>query len=126
MNQIESGIKVILHFEATFCSKIEGDWPCLILIFSDKHSFPLQPLFFAYEDRAQIIRLIVETNKQLTATINAEELAISAKLLREKTTSIMTDSVSKNLQRCNGVAKVLQLGHSNIHGSADIERQRDF
>ena len=36
LNQIESGIKVTLHFDATSSSKIEGDWPCLILIFSDK------------------------------------------------------------------------------------------
>ena len=63
LNQIESGIKVILHFDATSCSKIEGDWPCLILIFSDKCQFPLQPLFFAYEDQARIIRLIVEMYK---------------------------------------------------------------
>ena len=36
LNQIESGIKVTLNFDATSRSKIEGDWPCLILIFSDK------------------------------------------------------------------------------------------
>ena len=143
MNQIESGIKVILHFDATSCSKIEGDWPCLILIFSDKHQFPLQPLFFAYEDQARIIRLTVEMYKWLAAPINTEELVISAKLLWEKTTSIMTDSVSKNLQRGDGVAEVLQSSHipyhllckshpvealdcSNIHGLADIENQLDF
>ena len=63
LNQIESGIKVTLHFDATSRSKIEGDRPCLILIFSDTCQFPLQPLFFADEDHAQIIRLIVETYK---------------------------------------------------------------
>ena len=83
LNQIESGIKVILHFDATSYSKIEGEWPCPILIFSDKRRFPLRPSFFAYEDQAQIIRLIVETYKQLAATINTEELAIRAKLLWE-------------------------------------------
>ena len=79
----------------------------------------------------------------MAATINAEELAISAKLLWEKTTSIMADSVSKNLQIGDGVAKVLQSSHipyhlpcksqpveafdqSNIHVLADIEKQLDF
>ena len=110
-NQIESWIKVTLHFDATSRSKIKGDWPCLILIFSDKRRFPLWPLFFAYEDCAQIIRLIVETYKWLAATINAEELAISAKLVWVKTTSVMADFVSKNLQIGDGVAEVLQSSH---------------
>ena len=103
----------------------------------------MRPLFFAYEDRAQFIRLIVETYKRLAATINAEELAISAKLLWEKTTSIMTDSVTKNLYIGDGVAEVLQSSHipyhllckshpveafdrSNIHVLPDIEKQLDF
>ena len=59
--------------------------------FSDKCRFSLRALFFAYEDHAQIIRLIVETYKRLAATKNAEVLAISAKLLWKKTTSIMTN-----------------------------------
>ena len=143
LNQIESGIKVTLHFDTISHSKIEGDWPCLILIFSDKHWFPLQPLFFTYEDHAQIIRLIVETYKRFAATINAEEFAISAKLSWEKTASIMTDSVSKTLQIGDGVAEVLQSSHtlhhllckshpveafdwSNIHVLADIEKQLDY
>ena len=53
--------------------------------------------------------------KPLAATINAEELAISAKLIWEKNTSIMTDSVIKNLQVGDGVAKVLQLSHILYH-----------
>ena len=111
--------------------------------FSDERQFRLRALFFAYEDCAQIIRLIVETYKQLAATINAEELAISAKLLWKKTTSIMTNSVSKNFQIGDGLAEVLQsshipyyllskshpveaLDHSNIHVLADIEKYVDF
>ena len=34
--QIQPDTKVTLHFDTTSCSKIDGDWPCLILIFSDK------------------------------------------------------------------------------------------
>ena len=66
------------------------------------------PIFFAYEDGAQIIRLIVETYNRLAATINADEHPVSAKMLWEKTTAIMTDSVSKNLKIGEGAAKILQ------------------
>ena len=104
---IPSGTKVTLHFDTTSRSKIDGDWPALILIFSDKRRFPLRPLFFAYEDRVQIIRLIVETFQRLTATISAEEHPVSAKMLWEKTTALMTDSVSKNLNIGEGVAECL-------------------
>ena len=65
LHNIKTGTKVTLHFDATSRSKIDGDWPSLILIFSDKRRFPLRPLFFAYEDRVQIVRLIVETYKRL-------------------------------------------------------------
>ena len=71
--QIQPDTKVTLHFDTTSRSKIDGGWPCLILIFSDKRRFPLRPIFFAYEDRAQIIRLIVETYNRLAATINTDE-----------------------------------------------------
>ena len=33
LNQIESGIKVTLNFDATSRSKIDGDWLCLMLVF---------------------------------------------------------------------------------------------
>lgn len=121
--------------------KIESDWPCLI--FSDKRWFPLKPLFFANEVRAQIIRLTVETCERLISTINVEELAISVKLLWEKTTSIMTDTVSENLQVGDRIAEVFQLSHilyhlpckshfvtafdcSNIHVLTNISKQVDF
>ena len=53
--------------------------------------------------------------KPLAATINAEELAISARLIWVKNTSIMIDSFSKNLQIGDGVAKVLQSSHILYH-----------
>ena len=59
--QIQPDTKVTLHFDTTSCSKIDSDWPLLILIFSDKCWFPLRSIFFAYEDRAQIICLTLET-----------------------------------------------------------------
>ena len=104
---IPSGTKVTLHFDSPSHSKIDGDWQCFILIFSDKCRFPLRPLFFAYEDRLQIIRLIVETFQQLAATISTEQHPVFAKMLWEKTTSLMKDSVSKNLNIGEGVAECL-------------------
>ena len=59
--QIQPDTKVTLHFDTMSCSKIDGDCPCLILIFFDKCWFPLRSIFFAYEDRAQIICLTLET-----------------------------------------------------------------
>ena len=126
MNQIEFRIKLTPHFDANSRSKIKGDWPCLILIFLDKCRFLLRPLFFAYEDRTQIIRLIAETYRRLAATINAEELAISTKLLWERITLIMTDSVRKNLQIGHGAAEVSQSNRSNIHVLADTDKQINF
>ena len=85
LNQIESGVKVTLHFDATSRLKTGGDWPDLILTFSDKCWFSLQRFFFASEDHTQIVGLIAETYKRLAPTINVKELAISAKLLWEMT-----------------------------------------
>ena len=57
----KDNVKCTLHYDSTQRSKIDGDWPCLILIFSDNQRFSLCPLFFAYEDRENIVRLIVQT-----------------------------------------------------------------
>ena len=63
-------IKSTLHFDATSRSQIDGDWPALILVFSDKRRYSLRPLFFAFEDRQNIVRLIVETYKRLASAIS--------------------------------------------------------
>ena len=111
---ISIGTKVTLHYDTTTRSKIDGDWPALILIFSDGQRFPLRPLFFAFEDRNQIVRLIVETYNRLSATILSETSG-TAKDLWEKTTAIMTDSVSKNLKIEDGVAETLHSDHKPYH-----------
>ena len=58
--------------------------------------FNLRPLFFAYEDRAQIIRLIVETIQRLSITIKQEHPLITAKFLWEKITALMTEVQQNN------------------------------
>ena len=99
-----SDTKLTLHFDTTSRNNIDGEWPSLILNFSNTRRYRLRPLFFAYEDRANIIRLIIETYECL-AVASAAELSspVSACLLWEKTDSLMTDAVTKkpfNRSRC--------------------------
>ena len=79
-----------------------------LLIFSNKQRFLLRPLFFAYEDRQYIVRLIVETYERLALTLSVDEEVVTPRELWEKTTAIMTDSVSKNLKEEDGVAAALK------------------
>ena len=64
-----------------------------LLIFSNKQRFLLRPLFFAYEDRENIVRLIVETYERLALTLSVDEEVVTPRELWEKTTAIMIDSV---------------------------------
>ena len=75
-----------LHYDTTSRSRIDGEWPCIILNFNNdnpefRKMLPLRPLFFALENRAQITKLIIETLKRLSA---ATENAYSAKYLWER------------------------------------------
>jgi hypothetical protein len=74
----------------------------------------LRPLFFAFENRNQIARLIAETLKRLAATTEGK---YSAKILWETFDAIMTDSVmfKRNLQIEIEVAIVLQSDHIPLH-----------
>ena len=84
----KDNIKVTLLFDSTQSSKIDDDWPCLIMIFSDLHQpriFLKAIIFLGFEDRENIVRLIAET-------------------LWEKTTAIRTDSLSMNLKIEQGIA----------------------
>ena len=67
----ESSIKVTLHYDITSRNSIDGECSSLILNFSDKQKFRLHLLFFAYEDREQITKLIVETYERVTAAASA-------------------------------------------------------
>ncbi|CAB4057870.1 unnamed protein product [Lepeophtheirus salmonis] len=100
-----NNLKSTLHYDTT--SSIEtNSGPALILIFSDKRRFSLRPLLFAYEDQENIIKLCVETYKRLaSATPTTED--VSPKDLWQKTDSIMTDFVSKNLNIEQQVAQLV-------------------
>ena len=62
-------VKSIVHFDTIGRSSIDGEWPSLILKFSDGIEYRLRPIFFAFEDREQITNLFVETFGRLTATL---------------------------------------------------------
>ena len=82
--------------------------------------FTLRPLFFAYEDRSQIVLLLAETYRRLAVCITftlSADISVSdvAKQLWEKTTVIMTDSVEKNLKIEDGIADALGSSYKPIH-----------
>ena len=88
------------NYTCTTRSRIERDWPCLILDFcsndpNECKMISLRPLFFAFEDRDQIVSLVVETLNRLTVAANDPE--VTAVHLWEKIDALMTDAVSKKL-----------------------------
>lgn len=109
-------IKSTLHFDCTSRKHLDGDWPSLIFNFSDGRQFYLRSLYFSIEDRANIVRLVVETYERLAAAASiAMNVTISAKMMWEKTDCIMTDSVSKNHYIGPLVAKALESNHVPKH-----------
>ena len=110
--------KITLHYDTTSRSRIDGEWPSLILNYLDdvipgnNQFLRLQPLFFAFEDRAQIVKLVIETLKRLCAAIRA---VMSSKQLWECIDAFMTDAVSKNLKVEYEVANQLGSDHIPIH-----------
>ena len=101
----KDNIKVTLLFDSTQSSKIDDDWPCLIMIFSDLHQpriFLKAIIFLGFEDRENIVRLIAETCNRLAMAITEE--VVTAKTLWEKMTAIRTDSLSMNLKIEQGIA----------------------
>ena len=109
--------RVTLHFDTTGRSRLDGEWPSLILNFrnDDKEKckmYCLRALFFAYEDREQITKLIVETLKRLSVATGG---TYSPKDLWENVYSFMTDAVTKNLHVENLVAEALNSAHKPHH-----------
>ena len=109
-------IRCTLHYDTTSRSKIDGEWPSIIFSFSDKQRYVLRPIFFAYEDRVQITKLIIETFERLALLVNeSNEEMPNAKTLWEKVDMVMTDSVEKNLHIENGIAAGLNSTHIPLH-----------
>ena len=93
----KSNEKVILHFDSTTRNRTDGDWPSLILNIHPplkvSNKFTLQPLFFAFEYRQNISKLIVENLYRLSVTVGTRP-----RLIWELIDRFMTDSVTKNQQ----------------------------
>ena len=112
---IPESVKCTLHYETTSRCKIDCDWPSIIFSFSNYRRFVLCPLFFAFEDRAQTVKLLVETYERLALLVDSNQGSTTAKDLWEKTLIIMTDSVQKNLHIEKGIAKELISNHVPYH-----------
>lgn len=112
----EEHIKSTLHYDTTSRNRIDGEWPSIIIFFSSGEEFTLRPIYFAYEDREQIVCLLVETLHRLSVAASVKlGYEISSKQLWEKITSIMTDSVTKNLDIEKGIAEALNSTHIPLH-----------
>ena len=79
----DENVKSTLHYDTTTRNTIDGEWPAIILYFSNGDEYSLRPLFFAYEDRNQIAELFVETYSRLSvaASVDKQENVTPAVLL---------------------------------------------
>lgn len=107
---------VTLHFDTTSRNYLDGEWPALILNFSKGKRYTLRPVFFAYEDKENIVELLHETYQRLAVAAEVKlSQEVTVKHLWENTDNIMTDSVSKNL----GIGKLIakKIGSDHIPNS---------
>ena len=74
--------------------------------------YPLRALFFTFEDRDQIVKLILETFERLAAATGGNK---SSKELWENIYAYMTDATSKTLKVEYEVSKQLGTKHVLIH-----------
>ena len=108
--------KATLHYDTTSRNSIDGEWPSIIIRFSDGREFVLRPMFFAYEDCEQIIELSAETFERLAAAASIHEGRDNNTVtLWECIDAIMTDAVSKNLKIVEGISKLLGSNHKPHH-----------
>ena len=101
LSSLDDDTRCTLHFDTTGRSRVDGEWPALILNFlssvKDKcQMIRLRAMFFAYEDRDQIVKLIVETLRRLSVAEDDEH--VTPKSLWGNIYALMTDAVTKNLK----------------------------
>ena len=85
------------------------------------NKFILRPLFFAFENRQNISKLIAETLYRLSVTIGT-----TPKMIWELIDGFMSDSVTKNLQVEHLVAEVLGLDHIPSHYLCNAHTSEKF
>ena len=109
-------VKATLHYDTTSRNSIDGEWPSIISRFSDASEFVLRPMFFAYEDREQIVELLTETfNRLAVAASIYKDQDIKPVTLWECTDAVMTDAVAKNLKIVDGIAMHFGSNHKPHH-----------
>ena len=109
-------VKAIVHFDTTGRNSIDGEWPSLILKFSDGIEYRLWPIFFAFENREQITNLFVEVFGILTTTLKvSHDQTLQPKTLWEKVDAIMTVLLQKKLEKEKTIAKALDSSHIPLH-----------
>ncbi|KAK6179055.1 hypothetical protein SNE40_011501 [Patella caerulea] len=101
---------IAIHYDTTKRRRIQGDWTSLIVKINNGECFRLRPLSLAIENRETITELLVEEFKRL-----AKAGEFSANILWEKVTSLMTESVSKNLHIEASIAATLNSTHIPFH-----------
>ena len=115
----QPGSKAIWHYDTTSRSSIDGDWPSLIIRITncDKPvEFRLRPIYFAFEDREQIIDLFVESLTRLSVIASiVEGKDITPSCIREKIDAVMTDAVSKNLEIENSIPLKISSDYHPFH-----------
>ena len=112
----DENVKSTLHYDTTARNTIDGEWPAIILYFSNGDEYFLRPLFLAYEDRKQIAELLVETYSRLSVAASVDKQEnITPAALWEKTDAIMTDSVSKNPKIEHLIGESLGSDHRPYH-----------
>ena len=115
----QPGSKATWHYDTTIRSSINGDWPSLILMITKcgQHSeFRLRPIYFAFENRDQIIDLFVESLTRLSVIVSISEgKNITPSSMWEKVDAVMTDAVSKNLEIENNFPQKIGSEHHPYH-----------
>ena len=110
-----SPVKSKLHYDTTSRNSIYGEWPSIILRFSNGREFVLR-LLFGYEDPEQIIELLIETFKCLAVAASMyKEAEVKAITLWECMDAFMAYAVSKNLKIVDNISKHLDSNHKPHH-----------
>ena len=107
--------KPSVYYDTTTRNNVDGDWLSLILEVRGV-MYDLRSIAYAYEDRDNIARIIVESLKRIAAAASAAlRVDITAKQLWEKITFLSSDAVSKNHFIGKQVAQLLESEHEPIH-----------
>ena len=108
----DENVKSTLNHDTTTGNTIDGEWPAIILYFSNVDEYVLR----SYEDREQIAELLEETYPRLSVAPSVDKPEnITPAVLWEKTDAIMTDSVSKNLKIEDLIGESLGSDHWPYH-----------